>query len=93
MLHFTFYPLSNPLILFRSNCPQTRDSLDFLLEKYPVDYARLMWVLDEVAWPLDVFNLHPEDNKIYDMFALCVHPDFRGKGIAKQLVVQAFKVS
>ena len=42
--------------------------------------------------PADIFRDFPEVNKIYDMFTLACHPDYRGRGIATELVRQALKV-
>ena len=42
--------------------------------------------------PAGVFNDHPDVDKIYTMFALACHPDYRSKGIASQLVKQSLQV-
>ena len=39
------------------------------------------------------FSKYPDTTKIYDMFAMAVHPHSRGKGIAKQLLNQALIVA
>lgn len=40
----------------------------------------------------DVFKKFPDLNKIYDMFTLACHPDYRGRGIATEMVQQSKKV-
>ena len=40
----------------------------------------------------DILRDYPDVNKIYDMFTLACHPDYRGRGIATELVRQALKV-
>ena len=51
-----------------------------------------MYLFDSLMHPKEVFADHPEDNKLLDMFALSTHEDYRGKGIAGQLVKHAFQV-
>jgi len=40
----------------------------------------------------DLFNKFPDLNKLYYMFTLATHPDYRGCGIASELVEQSKKV-
>ena len=47
----------------------------------------------QVLWPADVFDANPEDNLIYEMYALGVHSDYRGRGLGRILVEESFKVS
>jgi hypothetical protein len=40
----------------------------------------------------DIFEKFPEAIKMYDMHALGCHPDYRGRGIATELIRQGFQV-
>jgi hypothetical protein len=40
----------------------------------------------------DIFEKFPEATKLYDMHALGCHPDYRGRGIATELIHQGFQV-
>ena len=37
-------------------------------------------MFDELLYPGDVFDKYPDVTKIYDMFALATHPNYRGQG-------------
>ena len=37
-------------------------------------------LFDELLHPGDIFEKHPIVIKIYDMFAMAIHPDYRGRG-------------
>jgi len=43
-------------------------------------------------WAPDILENNPNINRIYDMHALCTDPDYRGRGIAKNLIQVAWKV-
>ena len=58
---------------------------------FPSTHAYIMYLFDSLMHPKEVFADHPEDNKLLDMFALSTHVDYRGKGIAGQLVKHAFQ--
>ena len=45
-----------------------------------------------ILWPADVFDANPEDNLIYEMHGLGIHPDYRGRGLGRILVEEALKV-
>jgi GNAT superfamily N-acetyltransferase len=40
----------------------------------------------------DIFDQFPNSGKMYDMHVLACHPDYRGRGIATQLIHQALQV-
>jgi ribosomal protein S18 acetylase RimI-like enzyme len=52
-----------------------------------------MGLFDELMWPGDIFAAHMDCKKIYDMYALGTHPDYRGRGLATKLVLESFKVA
>lgn len=52
-----------------------------------------MALFDEITYPSDIFAAHPEDDKYYDMFALGTHSDYRGRGLAKNMVNESLKVA
>ena len=41
----------------------------------------------------EIFDKNPYIEKLYDMRILASHPDYRGKGIATQLIIQSVQVS
>ncbi len=55
-------------------------------------HAALMYIVDQIASCPEVFDNHPEVNKLYDMYALGTHRDYRGRGIGSELIRQAWKV-
>ena len=56
---------------------------------FPTLHASVMTLFDEIMFPGDIFQNHPEDTKYYDMFTLATKPALRGKGIGKKLVQQS----
>ena len=42
--------------------------------------AAINTLFDELLHPGDVFEKYPNVLKIYDMFAMAIHPDYRGRG-------------
>ena len=68
------------------------DSLQSLLTSFPKPHAMLMFLLDELLWPMDLFEMEPTAHALMDMYAMGVRPEYRGRGIAGQLIQQAFKV-
>ena len=53
----------------------------------------MMALFDDLMHPSDIFETHPDKKQMYDMFALSVLPEYRGRGIATKLVQEAFKVA
>ena len=46
------------------------------------------------AYPTpEIFDENPDIEKLFDMRILASHPDYRGKGIATQLIIQSVQVS
>ena len=74
----------------QSQC-ETKPSLEEYLSKYVRVHAKIMFSMDLLYWPKDVFDTYG-DEKIYSMFALGTHPDYRGRGIATILVKETLKV-
>jgi len=52
-----------------------------------------MDIIFDVMWGPDLIRDREDINRIYDMHALCTDPTYRGKGIAKNLINIAWKVS
>ena len=55
--------------------------------------AAIVTLLDELLHPGDVFEKYPTVSKIYNLFAMAIHPDYRGQGLAKSLVKQSLIVA
>ncbi len=55
--------------------------------------ASIMALTDEIMYPGDIFEAHPNDTRYYEMFALATSPEYRGKGIGKNLVLQGLKMA
>jgi len=47
----------------------------------------------EIMWAPNLIRDREDINRIYDMHALCTLPAYRGRGIAKNLILVAWKVS
>jgi len=63
-----------------------------LLAEYPEQCAVMLYNVYNVFWPPDIFEANPDLNKIYDMIALSTLSNYRGRGIAKKLVLNAWEV-
>ncbi len=81
------------LVLLRSSAPERKETMQELLSQYPKAHALIMYLFDEALWPPDVFRRYPGHEKVFDFFALGTRPEYRGRGIAKELVRQAIKVA
>ena len=54
----------------------------------------VIWdVTDKTTHPSNIFEKYPEVTKIYDMFCLCTHHDYRGKGLGTEMVRQSWKMA
>ncbi len=52
----------------------------------------MFMLMDELMFPIDLMNLDHEHKKLMDFVALATRDDYRGRGIAGELVNQAFEV-
>ena len=52
-----------------------------------------MTLFDEIMYPGDIFDAHPEDSKFYDMFTLATHSEIRGRGVGRRLVEQSLIIA
>ena len=55
-------------------------------------HAHLMVLGDRLWHPNDIFKQYPNVGKIFFFHALGVKPEYRKRGIAKQLVQKGFEV-
>lgn len=63
------------------------------LKVFPELHASIMTLFDEIMYPGDIFEKHPQDTKYYDMFTLATKSTFRGRGIGKNCVEQSLKLA
>ena len=70
-----------------------KTTLDEYIEKFDSEiHAHIYMDVDRLIWLPDVFQKYPETNRIFNFYALGTDPSYRGRGIATQLVKQAFEV-
>ena len=62
-------------------------------QDFPKTHAAILTLFDEIMHSGDVFQLYPDVSKIYDMFALATLANYRGRGLATNLVQQALLVA
>ncbi len=62
------------------------------MKEHSEAWSLIFMVLDEMAFPLDIFNAHPGHDKLMNFIALSTRDDYRGRGIAGELVHQAIEV-
>ena len=72
---------------------EPRGTFEDFQKDFPDAHAAIMALFDELTYAGDIFEAHPDVRKIYEMFAMATHPEYRGRGIAGQLVEQALKVA
>lgn len=90
---------NNKVVGLRLAFTVTRDQVEPKLgyEKYRKehDFAwAVIWdVTDQTTHPSNIFEKYPEVTKIYDMFCLCTHQDYRGKGLGTEMVKQSWKMA
>ncbi len=77
----------------RSELPIPRPTEEELLARFPPQYAVLIDIFVNCMWAPEVFEKRPEIGRIYEMFALGVHPDYRSRGIAKRLVLESWELA
>ena len=71
--------------------PEKRTLAD-LLKIYPYDWAVTQLALDEALPITEILKANPNVNTVYNNFALTVHEDFRGQGLATKLATKALSV-
>ena len=69
-----------------------RATYDEYCENFPPLHASVMTLFDEIMYPGDIFEKYPDNTKFFDMFTLATHPNYRGKGIGRNLVQESLKV-
>ena len=75
----------------RSELPIAKPTEAELLARFPPTYALLIDIFVNCLWAPDVMAQRPEVNRVYEMFAMGVHPDYRSRGIAKNLVRESWE--
>jgi GNAT superfamily N-acetyltransferase len=78
--------LSQFLLPFFRGKEDPKGSFDEYSKTFPELHSAVMATFDELMYPGDIFMKYRDCHKIYDMFALATHPDYRGKGIAGHLL-------
>ena len=63
-----------------------------LKSEFPYSWATIMYIGDQICFPAEFFEAHPEDQRMYYMFGLGTRKDYQGKGIGTELVKQSFEV-
>lgn len=76
----------------RENVPAKLNYEDYA-KTFPATHACIMDLFDDLMWPGDIFERYPGDSKIFDIFAVATHQNYRGKGLAKKLVEQSLEVA
>jgi len=72
---------------------EPKQSFEAYCQDFPSTHAGILCLFDELMHSSDIFRQRPDVTKIYDMFALATLPNYRGKGLATQLVQQALLVA
>ena len=72
---------------------EPKQSFEAYCQDFPATHAGILCLFDELMHSSDIFRQRPDVTKIYDMFALATLPNYRGKGLATQLVQQALLVA
>lgn len=70
-----------------------RKTLAELILEEPLVFARTSKILDELLWLPEIFASRCSWKLIFCMYHLAVHAEWRGRGIAKELVQQTVEVS
>ncbi len=76
----------------RSELPIKKLTEEELLSRFPPVYALLLDVFINTVWAPDVMAERPEIKRVYEMFAMATHPDYRSRGIARKLVAESWEV-
>jgi hypothetical protein len=54
---------------------------------FPDTHATIMALFDEMMWTGEIFAANPDCKKIYGMFALGTHPEYRRRGFQSCFIV------
>ena len=60
---------------------------------YPQPHANIMYLIEKIMPYSKVFEEYPDCNRLYDMFALGIHPDYQRRGIGQKLVQHSWNVA
>ncbi len=77
----------------RDEMPKEKKSLEDLQKQFSKSYALMFLILDELMYPRDLIDSEPGHDKMMEFIALGTKDDYRGKGIAGELVNQAIEVA
>eukprot|EP00095_Tigriopus_kingsejongensis_P008227 maker-scaffold591_size129331-snap-gene-0.16 protein:Tk08227 transcript:maker-scaffold591_size129331-snap-gene-0.16-mRNA-1 annotation:"arylalkylamine n-acetyltransferase 3" len=80
-------------LLDRAQGGQKTPSLEELRAIHSQKFAIISHALATTLSDWENFERHPDVKRIYSMFTLGIHKDWRGRGIAKELVRQAFQMA
>ncbi len=60
--------------------------------RFPDPYAVMAAMESNVLWPQDIFDRYQSVDRIFHLFALAVRPDYRRRGIARNMVEASLQV-
>ncbi len=59
---------------------------------FPDLYAAMEGMVSSVLWPPDIFAHYESAHRIFDLFAMGVHPEHRSRGIARKMLAESLEV-
>ena len=80
-------------IIDKKDDPKPTKTLAEYKTLLPETLANILRVAEELLPGSKVFARYPDCKRIYNMFALGSHPEYRVRGLATKLVKHAFEVS